>query len=49
MSLMTHGKLAPKDPSLGFFTSTISAPPSTASTASSWLIGLIKSFIINLG
>jgi hypothetical protein len=39
---MTQGKLAPKDPSLGFLTSTMSAPPVMASRASWVFMGLIK-------
>ena len=43
--LITHGKFAPSDPSSGFFTSIISAPPSAAIRASSTLIGLTSNFM----
>src|SRR5574341_2449712 len=47
-ALIIHGKFAPSDPSFGFLTSMISAPPSLEVFASSTLIGLTSSFIYPL-
>src|SRR5660397_297418 len=44
--LITCGKFAPKDPSRGFFTSMISAPPATAGPTSSWCTTLTNSCIL---